>query len=55
MHLLFRGLFFFFNNRSVIFSIQFVGEKSSINIENKGELLLGKKEINRYHLVAFFN
>jgi hypothetical protein len=30
-----------------------VDEKSSIHIENKGGLLLGKKAINRYHLVAF--
>jgi len=30
-----------------------VDEKSSILIENNGELLLGKKAINRYHLVAF--
>ena len=29
------------------------GEKSSICIENKGELSLGKKAINRYHLYAF--
>jgi hypothetical protein len=31
-----------------------VDEKSSILIENNGELLLGKKVINRYHLVAFY-
>tara|TARA_B100001079_G_scaffold54522_1_gene45533 strand:+ start:57 stop:230 length:174 start_codon:yes stop_codon:yes gene_type:complete len=31
-----------------------VDEKSSILIENNGELLLGKKAINRYHLVAFY-
>ena len=30
-----------------------IDEKSSIQIENKGGLLLGKKAINRYHLVAF--
>ena len=30
-----------------------VDEKSSIYIENKGELLLGKKAINRYHLYVF--
>ena len=30
-----------------------IDEKSSIHIENKGELLLGKKAINRYHLYAF--
>ena len=30
-----------------------VDEKSSIHIENKGELLLGKKAINRYHLYVF--
>jgi len=30
-----------------------VDEKSSIRIENKRELLLGKKAINRYHLYVF--
>jgi hypothetical protein len=30
-----------------------IDEKSSIHIENKGELLLGKKAINRYHLYVF--
>ena len=30
-----------------------IDEKSSIQIENKGGLLLGKKAINRYHLYAF--
>jgi len=37
------------------FDLKFtVDEKSSILIENNGELLLGKKAINRYHLVAFY-
>ena len=39
---------------STIKAYFFIDEKSSTNIENKGELLLGKKEINRYHLIAFF-
>jgi len=39
---------------SFFFKARVASEKSSTNIENKGEFLLGKKTINRYHLIAFF-
>jgi hypothetical protein len=48
--------FFYIIIRNDIWTIigNFSGdEKSSIRIENKGELLLGKKAINRYHLYVF--
>jgi len=48
------ALDYIFNLLTLLFKTIMGNEKSSTSIENKGKFLLGKKTINRYHLIAFF-